>query len=271
MVNQLFPYYGGKQNLANIILPLFPKHIQYVEPFVGGGSIFFAKRPSDNEVLNDFDEKITNFYRVAKHPDKFKELQILIQGTLHSESDYLKSRDILKKFKASDSDVELAWALWCQCQLTFSHIIYGGFAFGETGMGRGTANKRDNFTEKLLERLRTTEIFQRDAVELILLKDSPNTFFYCDPPYVSSNCGHYKGYTTKNFTKLLNVLSAIKGKFLLSSYREEILLKYRDKYKWISKDIQQNVSVTGKRNNKKIKIECLTMNYQCPQTTIKLF
>lgn len=36
-------YYGGKQNLVSEILPLFPEHIQYVEPFTGGGRTVFFK------------------------------------------------------------------------------------------------------------------------------------------------------------------------------------------------------------------------------------
>ncbi|MCC7452959.1 MAG: DNA adenine methylase, partial [Crocinitomix sp.] len=39
-------YYGGKQKLVSLILPNIPQHTVYVEPFVGGGAIFFAKPPS---------------------------------------------------------------------------------------------------------------------------------------------------------------------------------------------------------------------------------
>ena len=35
------------------ILPLIPKHKIYTEAFFGGGAIFFAKPPSEAEVIND--------------------------------------------------------------------------------------------------------------------------------------------------------------------------------------------------------------------------
>jgi len=251
-------YYGGKQNLVKELLPLFPPHRQYVEPFTGGGSVFFAKGKSKNEVINDLDGRITNFYRVCQ--TKYKELAILIQGTAHSEVNHKQSADILKS--GNGTDVELAWALWVQTNMSFGHMIFGGFAFSEGGKGSSTANKRDSFTDKYMKRLRDVEIFQRDAIDLIKLKDSLDTFFYCDPPYVSSDCGHYDGYLHSDFINLLDTLVNIKGKFLLSSYPEEILKEYRKKNGWNSKDIKQVLQVTGKREETKYKIECLTWNYK---------
>ncbi len=260
-------YYGGKQNLVSELLPLFPEHIQYVEPFTGGGAVFFSKRKSKNEVINDLDGRLTNFYTVCK--TKFFELQSLIQGTVHSEVTLKQTQEILKA--GIDTDVRLAWALWVQCNMSFGHIIYGGYAFSEGGQAGSTANKRDAFTEKYMERLRAVEIFQRDAVALIKLKDSENTFFYCDPPYVSSNCGHYEGYTQENFKELLETLKSIKGKFLMSSYPEESLMDYRNTESWNFKDIKQVLQVTGKREETKYKTECLTWNYELTQKQTSLF
>lgn len=150
-------------------------------------------------------------------------------------------------------------------------MIFGGFAFSEGGQAKSTANKRDGFTEKYLNRLRNVEIFQRDAVDLIKLKDSENTFFYCDPPYVSSDCGHYEGYTQEHFKELLETLSNIKGKFLMSSYPEESLMEYRELKGWNNHDIKQVLQVTGKRSETKYKIECLTWNYTLNNLQDNLF
>jgi len=259
-------YYGGKQNLVSELLPLFPKHIQYVEPFTGGGAVFFAKGKSKNEVINDLDGRLTNFYRVCQ--TKYDELAEMIKGTAHSEVEHKRSSEILKS--ENGTDVELAWALWVQTNMSFGHMFYGGFAFREGGKGKATANKRDGFTLKYTERLRNVEIFQWDAVALIKLKDSENTFFYCDPPYVSSDCGHYDGYTKDNFIELLETLKNIKGKFLLSSYPEPDLMEFRDNCKWNYKDIKQVLQVTGKREETKYKTECLTWNYNNEPTLFDL-
>ena len=260
-------YYGGKTNLLSELLPLFPRHVQYVEPFVGGGAVFFAKNKSINEVINDFDGKMTNFYRVLA--TNYEDLAKLIKGTCHSEVEHKRAQQMLKNNEGSD--VERAWAIWVQTNMSFSGMIFGGFAFGERGCGKKTGNKRDAFSERYLQRMRNVEVFQRDAVDLIKLKDSENTFFYCDPPYVSSDCGHYEGYTEQNFIDLLETLSNIKGKFLLSSYPEKSLMEYREAKGWNSKDIEQLVLVTGKREEKKYKTECLTWNYALESNQMGLF
>lgn len=75
-------YYGGKQKLVSKILPLIPKHLLYVEPFIGGGAIFFAKPPSHAEVINDTNKELINFYSVLQN--RFVELEKIVAVTLHS-------------------------------------------------------------------------------------------------------------------------------------------------------------------------------------------
>jgi len=232
------------------VLKLFPKHVQYVGPFLGGGAIFFAKKKSHNEVINDLNNQVVTFYRVCQ--TKFDELQEMILGTAHAESEYERAAIILKDETGKYTDIEMAWAFWVQTNLSFTNKIFGGFAFSENGEGRNTSNKRKNFVDDYRKRLENVEIFQRDALDLIKTKDSPDTFFYCDPPYVGSGCGHYKGYTERDFVKLLKLLAVIKGRFLLSSYPSERLQEYRKEHGWRVKDIEKNscrYRETGRQEN----------------------
>lgn len=253
-------YYGGKQKLLRYILPLIPHdHIQYVEPFFGGGAVYFAKHPSRSEVINDRKHSVVNFYRVIKND--FRKLNKLIQSTIHSEADFLKSREILKA--PIRNRIEHAWAFWCQTRLTFSSNPLGGFSFCNNGKCANTTfNKKKEFTNSLESRLQRTEVFCRDAVSLIKLKDRQETFFYCDPPYVSADQGFYSGYTKEEFVSLLDTLSKIKGKFLLSSYPEQELIEFRKRFGWKSKDIVQPLLVNIKSGKTRNKVECLTWNYE---------
>lgn len=82
--------------------------------------------------------------------------------------------------------------------------------------------------------------------------------------------GHYGGYTIQNFEALLQTLSEVKGKFLLSSYPSEILSKYTAEFGWHTIEVKQRVAVSSKG---KTKVEVLTANYNIkdmlPQDLIK--
>jgi len=80
---------------------------------------------------------------------------------------------------------------------------------------------------------------------IIRSRDSLNSFFYCDPPYFNSDCGHYDGYSEQDFENLLVTLSKIDGKFLLSSYPSDLLLKYAKANGWHIWSVEQNVTVNN--------------------------
>lgn len=63
----LVPWIGGKRRLAKSIIPAFPEHSCYVEPFCGAAALFFLKEPVKAEVLNDVNSDLISLYRVVKH------------------------------------------------------------------------------------------------------------------------------------------------------------------------------------------------------------
>lgn len=64
----LVPWMGGKRRLAKHLLPMFPKHTCYVEPFCGGAALFFLRpERTQVEVLNDTNGQLVNLYRVVQH------------------------------------------------------------------------------------------------------------------------------------------------------------------------------------------------------------
>lgn len=63
----IVPWIGGKRRLAKHILPLFPEHTCYVEPFCGAAALYFLKEPAKVEVINDVNGELVNLYRVVRH------------------------------------------------------------------------------------------------------------------------------------------------------------------------------------------------------------
>lgn len=203
-------YYGGKQRLVNLILSLIPEHKLYCEPFVGGAAVFFAKEPSEMEVINDLNGEVVNFYRVC-HGD-FKKLEKLIQSTPHSRQVHRETQDILKNTSTQDP-VKRAWAFWVQTNMSFSARVFGGYAYEKKSNGtlKRSVNKKIAFNKEVGERLNMVDIENNDALQVIKSRDTKDSFFYCDPPYFNSDMGHYKGYTEKDFEDLLTTLSKIEG------------------------------------------------------------
>ena len=239
------------------ILPLIPPHTLYVEPFLGGGAVFWNKDPSVGEVLNDINGEIVNFYQTVQK--KFTAINKEIQQTLHSRYLHRKAY-LIHEFPELFSDVKRAWATWVLCNMGFSGIMGGSFGYDVAEGKNRTAYKKNTFVKDLAKRLEGVCIEQRDALDVILSRDRATTFFYCDPPYYNSNKGHYASYNKQDFENLLNLLSNIKGKFLLSSYPCPLLSQYIKRNKWYTTSVSKVISV-NKGGNGKLKTEVLTANY----------
>lgn len=217
-------YYGGKQKLADIIIKMMPEHKIYCEPFFGGGAVFFSKEKSYLEVINDKNDKLMTLHRMVQC--RFEDLQAMINQSLHSESDYKVAKDIYHG-KKDVSDLEVAWSVWMITNCSFSGTPAGGWKWCNGSAGSHTAkvlrHKREEFTCALKTRLQDVQISCRDAIKVINNRDTDKTFFYLDPPYLGADQKHYRGYTRENLEELLDTLSRIKGKFILSNFNSETL------------------------------------------------
>ena len=189
----------------------------------------------------------------------FKALQAKIHATPFSRDAYKKAMVVYDSPYLFDP-VTKAWAFWVGTIQGFSNKI-GSWRSSQPRAKESLLNynKKQLITPALKDRLELVQIENMDAVKLILSKDTPTTFFYIDPPYVGANQGHYGGYTQEHFENLLNILPTLKGKFLLSSYPNELLTKYRKQYGWYNADKDMCLSVS--RSSNKRKVECLTSNY----------
>jgi len=251
-------YYGGKQKLVKTILQLIPEHNLYCEPFCGGAAVYFAKPKSGLEVINDLNGHVVTFYRVLKND--FPILRYLIQSTPHSRKAHREAAFILKNPEVFN-EAKVAYAFWVQTNMSFSAKMFGGYAYEKKSNKTvlRTKNKKKGFVKSLMERLDNTDIECNNAISVIKSRDQEKSFFYVDPPYYNSDCGHYKGYTIEDFRELLTCLESIKGKFLLSSYPSEILSEFTRRNNWYTKEITQKVLVS--QHTDKMKTEVLTSNY----------
>lgn len=259
-------YYGGKLNMVSEILPLIPQHRIYTESFFGGGAIFYAKAPSESEVINDINNMVVNFYEVVK--TDFEALKTKIEATSFSRASYTVANTIYKMPHLFNK-LQQAWAFYIGTNMGFSCQI-GSWGYDKYGKRvKAFRNKKLLFNQDVLNRLENVQIENTDACKVIKSRDTTESFHYIDPPYVSDgsipavNQGHYRGYTLEDYRYLLNTLSSVNGKFLLSSYPSKLLDKYIKKNGWYSRNYEKPLSaqkaVSGKSRARKI--EVLTANY----------
>ena len=251
-------YYGGKLNMLKHILPMFPEHKIYVEPFFGGGAVFFAKQPSPVEVINDTFDLAIIFYREMQQ--NFEHLQGRIRATLHAERHRFDAQAVIAD--SGSDDLSKAWAFWVLTQLTFAHKFNGGFAFGKDTIADTTTRRIERLIPEVGARLRHCQIFCRDALDVIRKYDTPETFFYFDPPYANSDCGHYE-HGKSIYYDLLQLLPTLQGKWLLSSYPTEELGELWKSAGVYHREYVKALGVTGKNAGRK-KTETLTWNYEHP-------
>ncbi len=263
-------YYGGKQQLVSTILPLIPEHRTYCEPFLGGGAIFFSKKPSENEVINDVNAELINFYEVIQRD--YVSLEKEIQISLHSRSIHRQANVIYNNPDMFDK-IKRAWAVWVTAAQSFGSMLGGTYGYDHTGQtSLKVMNKRNSFTLDYAIRLQKVDIECTDALRIIRSYDAPDAFFYCDPPYIGSDCGHYDGYSEEDYRQLLEHLSKIEGRFLLSSYPSDILKEFTKEHGWEQRELEMKMSVNSKSKNRKTtKIEVLTANYDLDMGQQELF
>ena len=67
MCKPIIKWVGGKRQLLDELISLMPKkYNRYIEPFIGGGALFFELCP-ENALINDYNKELINLYRVVKN------------------------------------------------------------------------------------------------------------------------------------------------------------------------------------------------------------
>jgi len=241
------------------ILPIIPEHTLYCEPFCGGAAVYWGKPPSKVEVINDTNEELINFYRVLQL--QFPALSKKVKATLHSRKQHRQAWEAYQHPEDHDP-VTRAWAIFVLSSQGFASQLGKSWGYDRKkgSVAIKVMNAKRRFTEALTERIERTQIDCQDALKVIKAFDSEDSFFYVDPPYPNTNCGHYKGYMMEDLDQLLQVLSRIKGKFLLSNYPLDLIAQYSKDHGWHQRAFKLPLSAS-KKAVKSTKIEVLTGNY----------
>jgi len=273
----LIPYYGGKQRIVHKLLQRIPEHKTYCEPFAGAASLFWAKPQREcaaqeeyRECLNDLWSELINFYRIVQNRDTF-------EGFLGILKHIPYSRALYNEYYPMDSDDPIMRAVetYYIIQNSFGSMCSrGAWGFGIIGSNHprefvNNMQKLIGNKDEILARLSHVYLDDIDAIVCLQRWDSPQAFFYVDPPYFDTAQSYRHQYTTETYAELCERLSCIEGKFMLSSYSNALA----DDYGWYKdKFLVSTTAVNGRDRIAKnsARIECVYTNYQCDrQMTIE--
>jgi DNA adenine methylase len=215
-LRQAFSSIGGKRAIAKKLITLFPEHRNYVEAFAGGAAVYFAKQPSEVEVLSDMTDDVIAIYRGIQQLDQQKLAALQSKDWIVSRERFNALRDYYRAGQYVD-DVDHLYTL-----LYLRHAVFGSGdpskSVDISAIGRPLSIIND--LPEIQQRLQNTKIVHADARKVIQAFDAPDTFFYLDPPYPVGT-GERKDYNIGSFTmqdmaELFEILKKCRGQFLMS-------------------------------------------------------
>ncbi|MFP4410982.1 DNA cytosine methyltransferase [Coleofasciculus sp.] len=236
-------WYGGKWRIGKWIASHFPDHKIYVEPFGGMWSVGLQKPQSEVEVYNDIHPGATNFWLQLR--DNSEQLISVIDAINFNE------KTVQEAQQPSTDPVECAVKFYIQCRITFA----GGGTGWASGYSPKSFDKKENSDHSHLvaiaKRIKNLQIYGEDALDIIRKFDSPDTLFYCDPPYVKETRNSHTPYEYEfeRHEELIALLGSIQGKAIISGYPS---FKYASLLSgWNRKDTQ------GMTTSSKDAMECI--------------
>lgn len=236
----LVKYRGGKSKE----IPHLIKHIphfngRYIEPFFGGGAMFFYLEPK-NAIINDINAKLMAFYKGVK-----LDFETLQKELLEIENIYRINRKKFEELKAKTPTERVEdknEALYYQIRDMFNDLAdkkysdallyffinktaYSGMirynSKGEFNVPYGRyANLNTSLATKAHSQLLShTEMYNLDYKDIFEMAEEDD-FMFLDPPYdcVFSDYGnteHKDGFNEKNHTELANAYKQLKCKALM--------------------------------------------------------
>jgi DNA adenine methylase len=239
-MNPLIKYRGGKSKEIPHVIKHIPQYSgRYIEPFFGGGALFFHLQPK-RAIINDINSKLMTFYSGVKN--NFEKLKTELSEI---EKQYVINRKKFEELKSKTPDIRVNdenESLYYQIRDMFNDLTEKKYsdallyffinktAFsgmirynvkGEFNVPYGRyANLNTSLVTKAHSKLLSnTEIFNLNYSEIFNMAEEDD-FMFLDPPYdcVFSDYGNaeYKdGFNEKNHIELANHYKRLKCKALL--------------------------------------------------------
>jgi len=189
---------GGKTQMLNDLLPKVPSSYgRYIEPFFGGGAMFFALQP-ENAIIADSNPELINMYRqVAANVDEV--IQYLKKYENTSEMFYTVREQEWTQLPKAEAAARTIFL-----NRTCFNGLYRVNKQGKFNVPYGKyANPKicdEDGLKAASEALKKAEILCGDYLLVLDHYAQPGDFVFLDPPYLPiSEYADFKRYTKEQF------------------------------------------------------------------------
>jgi DNA adenine methylase len=240
---------GGKTQLLPELEKYIPKSYgKYIEPFLGGGALFFklTKKPA---ILSDLNEELVNCYTVVR--DNVDSLVKVLQQYPNDEDFYYEIR---KKNLNKLDEIERAARI-----IYLNKTCYNGlYRVNKSGQFNVPFGKRVNPTicakkklEESSDALKGVRLICDDYKNVVRALAKPNDFVYFDPPYYPvGGFSDFKRYTKEFFYEedhvelrdLVLELVNKNVKVLLNNSNTEFVRKLYEGFDYRAVNTRRNIS-----------------------------
>lgn len=265
-IRPIVKIHGGKYYLCDWILHHFPQQYEnmtYLEPFVGGGSIFLNKNKSIKEIINDIDYGIYAIWHVLKNNSL--DFILKLKNTNYTKDIFQESQQYTNKDIFNDAVNSFILRRMSrgglQKAFSWSDRLRGGRPGDENAFYTMV-----NSLSVIANKLKQVDIYNQNALELIKNNNHSNVLLYLDPPYmhntrISKTAYNYE-MTENDHKELSIILNKFNGKVVLSGYRSPQYDKWYQNWNMVSRQI---VNHSSQQKIKQYKTECLWVNYDMDQ------
>jgi len=214
-VQSPFRYPGGKYYALKYIIPFIDsyKHNLYVEPFVGGGSVFFGKSKANDNWINDLDSELIETYLAIRNK---KRLNILLEKVTKEIASKKRHSEIAAYKPKTKNDI--AYKTYYLNRTSYSGIIHKP----AWGYAVGSSSPPENWGKFLInanKKLKDVKVYCMDFEEIFdLLPARKKILLYLDPPYylADQKRAYKKSFETGDHLRLAKRLCNLKHAFVLS-------------------------------------------------------
>jgi DNA adenine methylase len=235
----LVKWSGGKSDEIKIFEKYIPvEYDTYLEPFIGGGSVFFHISPK-KAVISDVHSELIDFYQNIKDGNSDK-IYDFMKNNKNDEETYYHIRDTMP----IENSLDIAKRFYYQRKTCFRGMLrYNKYGKFNIPFGRyKTINYEELQNKKYEELLKNTEIFKNSFEYIFENYNDTNNFMFLDPPYDSEFTDYgYCKFGKEEQKKLAEMFKQTKIKclmiigktpFIEELYKDYIVDEYDKKYRF---------------------------------------